>query len=419
MIDTPAAPHDRYAVLRIRDFQLYLAGRFLAQMGGQMVAMAVTWELYERTGSKLLLGYVGLVQIVPLVFLFLPAGHIADQQDRRLIIVWTELLLALGSLGLALVSWWQAPVGWVFACLMLSAVGRTFLWPASSAFLPQIVPRALYTDAITWNSGSFQVSAALGPAVGGLLIALAHRATPVYVLNAAACLVCCVTFAFMRGHPPAAVKREKMTVASLLTGMGFVFNHRIILATITLDLFAVLLGGAVALLPVYAHDILHVGPERLGWLQGALPVGSASMALFLAHRPPMQNAGRSLLLAVAGFGVATVVFGLSRSYWLSLSMMCVCGALDNVSVVVRHTLVQVLTPDELRGRVSSVNTLFISSSNQFGEFESGFVANLFGPVFAVVSGGIGTVLVVIATALIWPEMRRIKRLDDAPAVTTT
>jgi MFS family permease len=375
-----------------------------------MLGTAVGWELYERTRSSLALGFIGLAQITPLILLTLPAGHVADQFNRRRIVVWMEALLAVGSLGLALISWRQAPVGWTYVFLLLAGVGRAFLWPATSAYLPQIVPRELLADAVTWASGSFQISAALGPALGGSIIALAHGATPVFVLNTAACLVCCATFACIRAQTPAAAKRERVTFANLWTGMHFVLHTRIILATITLDLFAVLLGGAVALLPVYARDILRVGPVGLGWLQAALPIGSASMALLLAHRPPMQHAGRSLLLAVAGFGVATVVFGFSRSFWLSLAMMFLCGATDNVSVVVRQTLVQVLTPDALRGRVSAVNMLFIGASNEFGGFESGLVASLFGPVFAVVSGGVGTVLVVLATGWIWPEIRRIRSL---------
>ncbi len=411
MTDLPAAPTDRYAVLRVADFRRYLAGRFLASMGAQMVGVAVGWELYDRTRSPLALGYVGLAQIVPMLLLTLPAGHIADQYDRSRIVVWSQALLVLGSLGLWFVSWRQAPVGWMYVFLSLGATGRAFLWPASSALLPQIVPRPLFPEAVTWNSGCFQISAALGPALGGLIIAWAHAAMPVYLLNVAAGLVCCSTFALMRFHPPAPSQREPLTLANLVNGLRFVFGTRIILATISLDLFAVLLGGAVALLPVYARDILRVGSVGQGFLQAALPAGSATMALLLAHRPPMRNAGRTLLLSVAGFGVATALFGLSHSFWLSLAMMFVCGATDNVSVVVRNTLVQVLTPDALRGRVSSVNALFISSSNQFGDFESGFVAHWFGPVFAVVSGGIGTILVVAATALIWPEMRRIKRLD--------
>lgn len=202
-----------------------------------------------------------------------------------------------------------------------------------------------------------------------------------------------------------------MTIGSLITGFRFVFATRVILGTITLDLFAVLLGGATALLPVYAKDILHVGPSGLGVLEAALPSGSLACALVLAHRPPLQKAGRTLLWAVAMFGVATVGFGLTRSFWFALCMLFVCGASDNVSVVVRHTLVQLLTPDEKRGRVSAVNSLFIGTSNELGGFESGTVAHWFGPVFSVVSGGVGTVLVVVAVALIWPEIRRYGRLD--------
>ena len=301
-------------------------------------------------------------------------------------------------------------MAWTYVFLVLGAVGRAYLWPASSALLPQLVPREVFPDAITWNSGSFQISAAMGPALGGFLIAALHGATAVYVLNTLAALACGGMFAVMHSPPPTA-KPAKMTAENLWTGLRFVLHTRIILATITLDLFAVLLGGATALLPVYTREILHVGPQGLGWLQAALPVGSACMAFYLAHRPPMQRAGRSLLLAVATFGLATMVFGWSTSFWLSLAMMFVCGAADNISVVVRNTLVQVLTPDALRGRVSAVNALFISSSNQFGAFESGLVASWLGPILAVVTGGIGTVLVVDATALIWPEMRRIKRLD--------
>ena len=381
-----------------------------------MLTVAIGWELYERTHSSLALGVVGLMQILPLVLLTLPAGHYADNHERRGIILATELLIACGCVGLALVSWRHSPVVWTYVFLLVLGVARSFLWPASGAFLPQIVPREHFAQAVTWNSGTFQVSAALGPAVGGALIAVTGGATIVYALNIFAALVC---FAFMwpiRVSGAAPAKREKMTVASLRAGFSFVVSTKIIFGTISLDLFAVLLGGATALLPVYAKDILHVGAERLGWLQGALPIGSALMAVIMAHRPPMQHAGRTMLWAVAGFGLATVVFGLSRSFWLSLSMMFLCGALDNISVIVRHTLVQILTPDEMRGRVSAVNSLFIGTSNEFGGFESGFVATLFGPVFAVVSGGVGTILVVVATALIWPEIRRYGRLDTPAPV---
>ena len=406
----PTQPAGRYAVLRLPDLRLYLMARFVASFAQQMLGTAVGWELFERTHSALALGFVGLTQIGPLLLLTLPAGHVADQRSRRNIIVWMQALTALSCAGLTFVSWSQAPVAWTYGFLFVSGVARSFLWPASGAFLPQLVPRQLLADAVTWSSGSYQLSAALGPAAGGFVIAATHGAASVYAFNVAAGIVCCVLTALVHARPEV-VRPQRMTLANLGVGLRFVFGTPVILGTITLDLFAVLLGGATALLPVYASDILHVGPTGLGWLKAALPIGSTSMALLLAHRPPMRYAGRALLLAVGAFGAATLVFGLSHSFWLSLAMMVVCGAMDNVSVVVRHTLVQVLTPDEMRGRVSAINSLFIGASNEFGEVESGTVAHFLGPVFAVASGGIGTILVVIATALIWPDLRRIGRLD--------
>jgi MFS family permease len=401
------AIEDRYAVLRLPDVRLYLISRFIASLGQNMLGMAVGWELYERTHSAFALGLVGLAQITPMLVLTLPAGHLADQRGRRGIIIWTLGMTALSCAGLTYVSWTRAPVVGTYVFLFLGGIARAFLWPASSAFLPQIVPRPLFPAAITWSSGSYQLSAALGPVLGGLAIPLTGGATAVYAFNVVALIVCCVLLLFVRvpetlTPPP----KEKMTLHNLGAGLHFVLAHRIILGIISLDLFAVLLGGATALLPIYAKDILHVGANGLGWLRAALPVGSVSMALFLAHRPPLKHAGHAMLLAVAGFGLATIIFGVSRSFWLSLAMMIACGALDNVSVVVRHTLVQVLTPDAMRGRVSAINGLFIGASNEFGEFESGVVASFFGPVLSAVSGGVGTILVVIATALIWPEIRK-------------
>jgi len=346
----------------------------------------------------------------PMVLFTLPAGHVADNQERKRIILVMTLALVCSSLGLTLISAFQAPVFWIYGCLFAAGTARTFLWPASSAFLPQLVSRQEFSKAVTWSSGTFQLSSVVGPAAGGGVIALTHHAAPVYAANAAAGLICFGLISLVRRRHVVAVK-EKMTLTSLAAGFRFVFANGVILGTITLDLFAVLLGGATALLPVYAKDILHVGPSGLGVLQAALPAGSLICALFLAHRPPLQKAGRTMLWAVAGFGLATIGFGFSRWFWLSFGLLCLCGAMDNVSVVVRHTLVQLLTPDEKRGRVSAVNSLFIGTSNELGGFESGFVAYLLGPVFAVVSGGVGTILVVMAVAAIWPEMRNYGRLD--------
>jgi len=405
-----AAVTDPYAVLRNRDLLLYLTGRFVASLGQQMLTVAVGWELYERTNSALALGLVGLTKMVPMVLFTLPAGHVADNYDRKRIILLMTLVIACASLGLTVISSRNADVFWIYFCLFAAGTARTFLWPASSAFLPRLVSRQQFSRAVTWSSGSFQLSSVAGPAVGGAMIALAHRAAPVYAANAAASFLCLLLMGLIRRRHIVALK-QKMTLRSLIVGFKFVFDSRIILGTITLDLFAVLLGGASALLPVYARDILRAGPAGLGLLQAALPSGSLLCALVLAHRAPMQRAGRTLLWAVGLFGFATIAFGLSRSFWLSLVMLFVCGAVDNISVVVRHTLVQLLTPDEKRGRVSAVNSLFIGTSNELGGFESGTVAHWFGPVVSVVSGGVGTILVVVAVALLWPEIRRYGRLD--------
>ena len=299
---------------------------------------------------------------------------------------------------------------WIYFCLFAAGTARTFLWPASSAFLPSLVARSDFSKAVTWNSGGFQLSSVAGPAAGGALVALTGQAWPVYAINSASALFCLALISFVRRDHVVAVKQQ-MTATSIVVGFKFVFASPIILGTLTLDLFAVLLGGATALLPVYAKDILRVGPTGLGFLQAALPLGSLFCALILAHRPPLQKAGRTMLWAVAGFGLATVGFGVSRWFWLSLLMLFLCGAFDNVSIVVRHTLVQLLTPDEKRGRVSAVNSLFIGTSNELGGFESGLVAYFTNPVFSVVSGGLGTLLVVIAVAVAWPQIRKYGRLD--------
>ena len=404
--------HDPYAVLRNRDFVLYLLARFIASLGQQMLTVAVGWELYERTRSALALGLVGLTQMGPMILFTLPAGHVADNFKRKQIIILTTFIIACASLGLTLISAFQADVFWIYCCLFAAGTARTFLWPASSAFLPHLVPRDQFSKAVTWSSGSFHLSSVAGPAAGGALIALTGHAATVYAVNTVASFFCLILFGLVRRHHVVAAK-EKMTVRSLIAGFKFVFDNKIILGTITLDLFAVLLGGATALLPVFAKDILRAGPTGLGFLQAALPAGSLLCALVLAHRPPLLKAGRALLWAVAAFGLATIGFGLSRWFWLSFLMLFICGAVDNVSVVVRHTLVQLLTPDQKRGRVSAVNSLFIGTSNELGGFESGFVAYLVSPVFSVVSGGIGTILVVIAVALLWPQIRKYGRLDAA------
>lgn len=413
-----------YDVLRLRDFRYYLIGRFVAALGQQMLIVAVDWELYERTGSPLALGFVGLSQMVPMVLCTLPAGHMADSFNRKRIILATMLLLTLASVGLTLVSILHGPVGWIYFFLVLIGIARTFLWPASASFLPHLVPRHLFARAVAFNSATFQISSVAGPALSGLVIYLAakHMSSPaalVYAFDAVASLVCFSLMLLIRREHHG--KPEPLSFGNLAAGFRFVFQNRIILGTITLDMFAVLLGGATALLPIFAKDVLGRGAEGLGFLRAAMPIGAVICALVLAHRGTLQKAGASMLWAVAAFGAGTIVFGLSQWFWLSFVMLFLCGVADNVSVIVRQTLVQLLTPDEKRGRVSAVNSLFIGTSNELGGFESGLVAHLLGPamgntiatgaVLAVVTGGIGTILVVIAVALIWPEIRKYGRLD--------
>jgi len=403
--------HEPYAILRNGDFVYFLVGRFVSSFGLQMLTVAVGWELYERTHSALALGLVGLTEAVTIFLFTLPAGHLADHYDRKRIIKAAALLGAASSAGLAIVSWLQAPLVWFYGCLFAGAAAITFLRPAGMSFLTGLVPREKLSNAIAWNSSMFQLASVLGPATGGVLIALTHHTTTVFILNAVASLIWFALLCFIRTEH-IVTNREKMTLASLATGFKFVFANRLITSMITLDVFAVLLGGAVALLPVYARDILRVGPAGLGLLQAAMPLGSVSCALLLAHRPPLQRAGRSVLWAVVGFGLATIGFGLSQWFWLSLAMLFVCGAMDNVSIVVRHTSVQLLAPEEKRGRVSAVNALFVvGASDALGGFESGLVAHWLGPVMSVISGGGATILVVLAVATIWPEIRKYGRLE--------
>jgi len=402
--------HDPYAALRQRDFRLLLAGMLSTSLTGQMVTFAIAWELWLRTDSAFALGLVGLVQVVPIILLSLPGGHVADQYNRKKVIAITQVLLAACSLGLAMLSFFQGSLPLIYLCLLGIGISRAFNDPAVSTLLPATVPPNLFTTAATWSSSTSQLASIAGPALAGLLATFLKRLTVVYALDALSALTFLVLVSQIKGRP-LALAAKAATLESLREGLQFIRRERVILAAITLDMFAVLLGGAVTLLPIYATDILKVGPQGLGLMRAAPSIGALLMALLLAHRPPLQRAGRSLLLAVTGFGVATIVFGLSKSFWLSIAMLTVVGGLDNISVVIRRSLILTRTPDELRGRISAVNSIFIGASNELGGFESGLTAGLFGPILSVVGGGIGTLLVVLSVAGIWPEMRRLKTVD--------
>lgn len=446
--DAPPAPKTPdahpYAIFRNADFTRYLIARFIAALGMQMLVTALDWELYKRTHSGLALGFVGLALMVPMILCTLPAGQIADRRNRKSVILGSTLLLSLSSLGLTLTSGFIALDEKVatfqifaYSLIFIIGVGRTFLWPASAAFVTSLVTRQELPRAITFNSGAFQLSCVLGPAVAGTIIWLTHSAWMVYAVNVLFGAVAWLLVASIK-HVHKIPPREPTTLKSLVTGFAFVWQNKIILGIITLDMFAVLLGGAVTLLPIYAEDIipLHGGAEGLGLgiLRAAIPVGAIACVFYLAHRPPLQRAGSALLWCVAWFGVATMLFGVANRlclgkffpapdgvwFWAAFGLMAFCGAVDNVSVVIRATLVQLLTPDEKRGRVSAVNSLFIGTSNELGGFESGVTQHLFGPVMgysmatgailSTVIGGFGTVLVVILIAWMWPQIRRYGKL---------
>jgi MFS family permease len=405
--------HDAFEALRYRDFRLLMIGKVVGVVGEQMVGVAIGWELYNRTNSPLALGIVGLVQVIPVFLFALPAGHIADRFSRKAIVAGTQALLAAAALGLAALSYTAGPIPLIYLCLAAIGTARAFRDPASSALMPNVIPQSAFTNAATWSSASWQFAIVLGPAAGGILMGATGRPWIVYALDVVAGLAYLLCVAAVRApSAPAPETREKLSLRSLAAGLTFIWRTKAILAAITLDMFAVLLGGATALLPIFARDILHVGPVGLGWLRAAPSIGATLMALVLAHRGPFERAGRTLLWVVSGFGVATIVFGLSRSFPLSLAMLATLGGLDQVSVVIRGTLMLVRTPDALRGRVNAVHNMFVGASNELGEFESGVAAALLGPVIAVAGGGVGTLLVVVAIAAIWPEVRRLGRLQE-------
>src|SRR5438477_1227694 len=444
-IDLKRRSHDPYAAFRFREFALFTAGNLLSIIGRQMLAVAVEWELYARTHSATALGLVGLVIAVPVVALSLRAGHLADRFSRKRIILISQIFSALASAALAWVSWKHlsippvavlrggnralaaiatiferhhpvfhfddASVPLIYLLLFVGGAARTFSWAARSSFFPTLVSRDTFANAVTWNNTVFQVGSVVGPAVSGLLVA--HIGFPcVYTLDALFAFVFFLLVLPIRRGTQSRNQMEKSTWKSLVAGMRFVFSKKVILATITLDLFAVLLGGATALLPLFADQILHCGPIGLGWMRAAPAVGAFVMALLVAYLPLMKQAGKALFWCVTGFGIATVIFGLSKALWLSLGLLFLVGAFDSVSVIIRGSIVQLVTPDEMRGRVSAVNNIFIGTSNEFGALESGLTAALFGSVISVVAGGSGTILVVLGAASLWPQTRRIGALDN-------
>jgi MFS family permease len=406
----------RFPALAHADLRRYLAARLLVSMGIQMQVVAVGWQVYSTTRNPLDLGLIGLSQFLPFVLLVLPAGHVADQYDRRRVIFGTYLLTAVASAALLAFSLiGLQTVLPVFVVISIVGIGRAFNMPTNQALLPNLVPREVYGNAVALNTSVIQLATIGGPAVGGLLILIGLPvvyATVTVLIVAAAAMV----WRLEGGGRAESDQRRRSGLKELLTGVTFVRRHRPILGSISLDLFAVLFGGATALLPAIATDVLHAGPTGLGFLRAAPAVGAAAAGAALAWQPIRNGVGRWLFGGVAVFGISIVAFGLSRSFWLSLVALAVLGASDMVSMFVRHLLVQLQTPDAIRGRVSAVNAVFIGASNELGEFESGITAAWWGVVPAVLVGGAATLTVAVAWTFLFPMLWRLERFPQAPTL---
>ena len=415
--------HDPYAALRLPEFRRLVSARVLFTVASQIQGVVVGWQIYELTNNPLALGLIGLAEAIPSITVSLYAGHVADSVPRKRIIVPAVLVLFLCSLSLYLLT---KPTGMalfagrevlalplyvmmLYVVLFVSGIARGFLGPALFSFMPQLLPdRQLLANAVTWSSTSWQTAAVLGPAIGGLLFAKKGTGFA-YGVDAALMFTALLLFVSIAGRALPAREGARLKLGeSILSGVRFIFGNQIVLGALSLDLFAVLFGGAVALLPIFAKDILHTGPDGLGYLRAAPAVGSVLMAVWLTYSPLRRRAGRKLLWAVAGFGLATIGFALSRSFALSLFLLFLTGVFDSVSVIVRSTLIHTYTPEYMKGRVSAVNNIFIGSSNEIGAFESGASAKLMGTVTSVVFGGVMTLVVVVVTAWKADKLRELE-----------
>ncbi|MGA9721291.1 MAG: MFS transporter [Candidatus Binatus sp.] len=408
----PSPASAKSSVLSHRDFRRFLSANFLAILALQIQSLAVSWQIYSIARTPLALGYVGLFQFLPMMACTIPAGHFADRFDRKLILVVSNLFTAVASGGFLMLALTRTTVIWPFyAVLMLFGAARAFAGPAAQSFVPMLVPQDQFPQAVAWNSSASQVAVIAGPAVGGAIYILGPA------VDYGVCMILFVTIAIvMMGIRSRRARYEAETDTTVFyritAGIAYVWRKPLILGAFSLDLFAVLLGGATALLPIYARDILHVGPLGLGVLRSAPALGAAILGLALGQRALQRRAGLAMFACVAIFGIATIVFGVSRNFALSIAALFVLGGSDMVSVYVRATLTQLATPDAMRGRVSAVNRLFVGASNELGEFESGLTATWFGTVPAVVIGGVGTLAIVAVWYRLFPSLREVDRLSE-------
>ncbi|MGH9717482.1 MAG: MFS transporter [Candidatus Acidiferrales bacterium] len=395
------------------DFTYLQVARFFSVIGTEMQSVAVGWQVYAITNRALDLGLVGLAQFLPGILLFLISGHTADRYNRCKVLMVSYAGLSLCSgLLLAITLSGTRSVYPIYGVMLLIGVARSFSGPSGRALLPLVIPEEHFQNAVAWGSSIFQTATILGPAAGGLVYALFGGPAVVYgtAMVAAVGAAVAIVRVKLKTKPK---EREAVSWGTILAGLRYIWEHKIVLGSVSLDLFAVLLGGAVALLPVYAKDILHTGPMGLGLLRCAPGIGAGAMAILLAHRPLRRKAGRTMLWCVGGFGAFTILFGVSHSLVLSMVALALVGASDMVSVVIRGVLVQLATPDEMRGRVNAVEMIFIGGSNEFGQFESGVTAAWIGSVPAVILGGIGSIVVTLLWAVLFPDLRNVDRLAGA------
>jgi len=417
---SPTPPRRGMEAFASRDFRLYQLARGVAVLGAEAQSVAVAWHVYSITHRPLDLGYTGLALFLPSLIFLLAAGHVADRFDRRHVLLLTYGLQTVCSAALvAFAHSGSRNVYPIYAVLFVIGTGRAFGGPAGTSLIPQLVPEEHFVNAVTWGGAIFQFANVTGPAIGGVLFTLPlgsllsgwglEGAGIVYVVNVAALIWYLVLVSNLHTRL-GRVEQQATSWKVVLAGFHYLRRSSLLLGAISLDLFVMLLGGAVALMPIFAHEILHAGPAGLGMLRAAPAVGSVAMSLVLARFPLHRRAGRSLFVAVALFGVATVAFGLSRSMWLSLAALAISGAADSVSVVIRGSLVQLATPPEMRGRVSAVNSLFIGASNELGAFESGLTAQWWGAVRATILGGLGALAVAGLWAALFPGLRHADEL---------
>jgi MFS family permease len=405
---------DPYAALRIPDFRLFITSRFFVTLAIQVQSVVVAWQVYGLTKDPLSLGLIGLAEAIPSIGISLYAGHIADIIQRKKIILLCVSTLLLCSSFLLLFTFqpsdfFQSFGVWpIYAVIFLTGVARGFLSPAFFSFMPQLVPRNLYSNAVTWNSTLWETATIAGLALGGLLYIFGITAA--YMVDVLLTLTGLLLVSGVGNKPLPSSTSEEGVAEKIKAGLKFVFHNKIILSAISLDLFAVLFGGAVALLPIFADKILHVGSVGLGILRAAPSIGALSMAFYITHHPIERNAGKIMLYCVAGFGVCMILFALSTNFWLSLFLLMLSGCFDCISVIIRSTLLQTLTPENIKGRVSAVNHIFVGSSNEIGMFESGVMAKLIGTVPSVIFGGFATLTVVSITAWVSKSLRTLQKV---------